>query len=203
MPGIAPLLSNTTMKSLITITILFITLFSFGQELDKKKVRAADLQGNEEDKVLFEQAYSKTNWLDGSSQVKRNALFIQQSGNNHSYVARQEHTGMAGINMVASIQYGAYNHTSISQKGSGIKSGTFQKGANNNMDLSINGNDVVSLHGQKGNYNTIDESYAGNGLDPVVIQSGNHNLLLNQSSGRSLPGMRIEQRGNDMKLIIK
>ncbi|MDZ7776368.1 MAG: hypothetical protein U5L09_12590 [Bacteroidales bacterium] len=191
------------MRSLITITILFITLFSFGQELDKKKVRAADLQENEEDKVLFEQAYSQSSWLDGRAQLKRNALVLQQTGDRNSFYAFQKNTGVVGVNMLVSLQQGYRNHMDVSQEGTNITSTTAQQGANNEMDLSINGNDVVTLHKQIGNYNTIDESISGGLPYYETIQFGNNNLMLNTSGGRSLPGMRVEQRGNDMKLIIK
>lgn len=203
MPGIAPLLSNTTMKSLITITILFITLFSFGQELDKKKVRAADLQGNEEDKVLFEQAYAQNSWLDGRAQLKRNALVLQQTGDRNSFYAFQKNTGVVGVNMLVSLQQGYRNQMDVSQEGTRITSTTVQQGANNDMDLSISGSDVVTYHAQFGNSNTIDESISGGLPYYETIQLGNNNLMLNQSGDRGIPQMRIEQRGNNMKLIIK
>lgn len=191
------------MKSLITITILFITLFSVGQELDKKKVRAADLQGEEEDKVLFDQAYSQNSWLNGGNQLKRNALYLQQTGNRNSYHAFQRNTGMAGVNMLASFQHGYNNRQNVSQVGTRITSTTVQQGANNDMDLSVDGSDVVTLHAQFGNSNTIDESFSVNLPYYETIQLGNNNLMLNQSGNRGIPQMHIKQQGNNMKLIIK
>ncbi|MBL6448092.1 hypothetical protein JMN32_17370 [Fulvivirga sp. 29W222] len=100
------------------------------------------------------------------------------------------------------LQSGLYNEIYSTQIARGGKVQIRQRGTANEYRGITTSEEIELSILQQGGYNSIQQNLSGNLLMLEVIQEGTFNEIQHSGENWSIP-LQIQQRGNDMRLIIR
>jgi hypothetical protein len=151
----------------------------------------------DEDEV---QLLNQINVIDKSSSSSSSQVLIVQAGNlNEAYV--QQINSNSGS--IESLQLGYANFINLNQEGYLYSIRVVQAGHNNRYGADIDAYDADINVFQVGHFNTIDQTSEINNANLIIIQIGDGHQLTQERDISNSQGMRIIQRGNGAKAIIR
>ncbi|ELR71918.1 hypothetical protein C900_02157 [Fulvivirga imtechensis AK7] len=135
-------------------------------------------------------------WLFGPFPAQESQLLVHQQGTeNLLYIDQYGTKAMV-------LQSGLYNEAYSTQVSPGGKVQIRQRGTANHYHGITAGEEIELSILQHGGYNSIMQNLSGDQMMFEVIQEGNFNDIQHSGDHWSAP-LRIQQRGNDMRLIIR
>lgn len=116
---------------------------------------------------------------------------------NSHHMTQQLQSGSSVI-----LQTGYYNQIYSWQPGDKAQVKIRQHGAGNQYHGEVKGAEIEMSLLQNGNYNYVSQYLTGSQLRFNIIQEGSHNEIQHSAEAWSSP-VKIYQKGNDMRLIIR
>jgi len=171
--------------SAVVVALSYIPYNGFTQRTD----RAVDIeQIDGYDQLLLTLNHEE---LDSKS------IVIQVGDQNSAFIKQ------VGLHTANIQQVGILNTSNLVQSGFGGQFTLYQYGELNQYNGELNGSNIEVLITQNGSLNTINQQVSGDHLLSEMVQEGRQNSISHISNSLRAPNLKIQQRGNNMQLIIK
>lgn len=122
---------------------------------------------------------------------------LQLGDENNAYIKQ------VGLHTTTVNQQGLNNSMYVLQNGLNGQFALSQTGNMNNYYGELNGDFIEVYITQDGNYNTVQQQISSNFAKSNIVQDGQYNSVIHTSTATDSPELNIQQRGNNMQLIIR